>query len=82
MLCPTILNSNTIELTVHTSCYWVLDLLCVTCVCWILDSKTSILICGFLQQLVLQSDLLVTQRSYQVSIQFSSKEDCDTLLLR
>ena len=22
-------NSNTIELTVHTSCYWVLDLLCV-----------------------------------------------------
>ena len=22
-------NSNTIELTVHISCYWVLDLLCV-----------------------------------------------------
>ena len=22
-------NCNTIELTVHTSCYWVLDLLCV-----------------------------------------------------
>ena len=25
----TIFSSNTIELTVHTSCYWVLDLLCV-----------------------------------------------------
>ena len=29
MLCPKIFKSNTIELTVHTSCYWVLDLLCV-----------------------------------------------------
>ena len=29
VLCPIILNSNTTELTVHTSCYWVLDLLCV-----------------------------------------------------
>ena len=29
MLCPIIFNSNTIELIVHTSCYWVLDLLCV-----------------------------------------------------
>ena len=28
MLCPIEVNSNTIELTVHTSCYWVLDLLC------------------------------------------------------
>ena len=27
MSCPIIFNSNTIELTVHTSCYWVLDLL-------------------------------------------------------
>ena len=30
MLSPIIFNSNTIELKVHTSCYWVLDLLCVT----------------------------------------------------
>ena len=30
MLCPIKNNSNTIELTVPTSCYWVLDLLCVT----------------------------------------------------
>ena len=29
MLCPIIFNSNTIELTILTSCYWVLDLLCV-----------------------------------------------------
>ena len=29
MLCPLKNNSNTIELTVDTSCYWVLDLLCV-----------------------------------------------------
>ena len=27
---PIKVNSNTIELTVHTSCYCVLDLLCVT----------------------------------------------------
>ena len=31
MLCPMKVNSNTIELTVHTSCYCVLDLLCVNC---------------------------------------------------
>ena len=31
MLCTIKVNSNTIELTVHTSCYYVLDLLCVTC---------------------------------------------------
>ena len=29
MLCPIENNSNAIECTVHTSCYWVLDLLCV-----------------------------------------------------
>ena len=29
MLCPIKVNSNTIELTVQTSCYCVLDLLCV-----------------------------------------------------
>ena len=29
MSCPIKVNSNTIELTVHTSCYCVLDLLCV-----------------------------------------------------
>ena len=29
MLCPFKDNSNKIELTVHTSCYCVLDLLCV-----------------------------------------------------
>ena len=29
MLCPIKGSSNTIELTVHTSCYWFLDLLCV-----------------------------------------------------
>ena len=27
--CPIIFNSNKIKLTVHTSCVWVLDLLCV-----------------------------------------------------
>ena len=31
MLCPIVINSNTIELTVHTTCYCVLDLLCVSC---------------------------------------------------
>ena len=30
MLCPIKVNSNTIELTVHTSCNCILDLLCVT----------------------------------------------------
>ena len=30
MLCPMKVNSNTIELTVHTSCYCILDLHCVT----------------------------------------------------
>ena len=30
MLCPIKVNINTIELIVHTSCYCVLDLLCVT----------------------------------------------------
>ena len=30
MSCPIKVNSNTIELTVHTSCYCVSDLLCVT----------------------------------------------------
>ena len=29
MLCPIKVKSNRIELTVHTSCYCVLDLLCV-----------------------------------------------------
>ena len=29
MVCPIKSNSNKIELTMHTSCYWVLDLLCV-----------------------------------------------------
>ena len=29
MLCLIKVNSNTIELRVHSSCYWVLDLLCV-----------------------------------------------------
>ena len=29
MLCPMKVNSNTIELTVNTSCYCVLDLLCI-----------------------------------------------------
>ena len=28
MLCPIKVNSNTIELTIHTSCYCILDLLC------------------------------------------------------
>ena len=31
MLCPIKVNSNTFKLTVQTSCYCVLDLLCVTC---------------------------------------------------
>ena len=30
MLCFIKVNRNTIELAMHTSCYWVLDLLCVT----------------------------------------------------
>ena len=30
MLCPIKVDSNTIEPIVHTFCYWVLDLLCVT----------------------------------------------------
>ena len=30
MLCPIKVNSYTIEFTVHTSCYCVSDLLCVT----------------------------------------------------
>ena len=29
MSCPIKVNRNTIKLTMHTSCYWVLDLLCV-----------------------------------------------------
>ena len=29
MLCPIKVNSNTIELTVHTSSYCILDLLCI-----------------------------------------------------
>ena len=30
MLCPINVNTNAIELIMHTSCYCVLDLLCVT----------------------------------------------------
>ena len=37
MLCPIKVNSETIELTVHTSCYSVLDLLCVN----LLNSSTG-----------------------------------------
>ena len=29
MLCPIIINSITIEFTMHTSCYCIIDLLCV-----------------------------------------------------
>ena len=32
MSCPIKVNINTIELTVHTSCNCVLDLLCVNCI--------------------------------------------------
>ena len=32
--CPIKVNSNTMELTVHTSCYYVLDLLCVITTDW------------------------------------------------
>ena len=35
MLCPTIFNSNTIELTVHTSCYLGLGLI----LCYYLTDK-------------------------------------------
>ena len=34
MSCPIKVNSNTIELIVHTSCYCILDLLCVLHVNW------------------------------------------------
>ena len=30
MLCPIKVNSNTIELIMQTSCYWIFDLLCLT----------------------------------------------------
>ena len=36
MLCPIKVNSNTIELTMHTSFYCVQDLLCVTSLIYIL----------------------------------------------
>ena len=39
MMCPIKVNSNTIELTVQASCYYVLDLLCVTSMH--LDSKAT-----------------------------------------
>ena len=35
MSCPIKVNSNTIELTVHTSCYCFLDLLCVKRNCFV-----------------------------------------------
>ena len=41
MSCPIKVNSNSIELTVHTSCYWVLDLLCV-CVTVKADLKSAL----------------------------------------
>ena len=40
MWCPIKVNSNTIELTVHTSCFCVLDLLCVS---FYLKNKRSFL---------------------------------------
>ena len=34
MLCPVKVNSNTMKFTVHTSCYSILDLLCVNVPKW------------------------------------------------
>ena len=53
MLCPIKVNSKTIELTVHTSCYCVLDLLCVNVPRWMdgwMDVKTVLRIelCPFI----------------------------------
>ena len=36
MLCPIKVTSNTIELTVYTSCYCGLDLHCVTAIHWLI----------------------------------------------
>ena len=44
MSCPIKVNSNTIELTVHSSCYCVLDLLCVMVYFVLLISKKDNLI--------------------------------------
>ena len=40
MLCPIEVNSNTIGLTVHTSCYCILDLLCFNKMAFYLELKS------------------------------------------
>ena len=42
MSCPIIFNSYTIELTMHTSCIWVLDLLCYSTVVTFLSQALKI----------------------------------------
>ena len=51
MLCPIKVNSNTIELTVNTSCFWVLDLLRVI-------QRT--MLCLHMQPLIIRSFLFRT----------------------
>ena len=60
MSCPIKVNSKAIELTVHNSCYCVLDLLCVTYLATI-EQKIGIQVSGF---------QMVTENAY------SSTVDC------
>ena len=50
MLCPFIVNSNTIELAVHTSCYYVLDLLCVIKYAYVCTLRVYTKICAYLKK--------------------------------
>ena len=62
MLCPIEVNSSTIELTVHTSCYCILDLLCDTkailCHAWpkayIFKNGTIITVRNFIVVVIIQ----------------------------
>ena len=61
--CPIKVNSNTTELTVHTSCYCILDSLCVNCIQlmgFLQTSKTNL--CN------LFSDTVKVQSQFNVTI--------------
>ena len=64
MLCPIKVNSNTIELAVHSSCYCVLDLLCV-----ILDGLITVCFTYLFGRDVsfLKKELLLIQLRYQMT---------------
>ena len=57
MSCPIKVNSNTIKLTMNTSCYWILDLLCVMTLCIKVEVKQTLFFIYLLGPSYLTSEL-------------------------